>query len=60
VTACSLSSSCSMSCCIDSIELEDVDYGYVYHDDYNIYFNYLDDASFMHVIAYRFEPNILT
>jgi hypothetical protein len=32
-------------------------YGYVYHDDYCIYFNYLDDACFMHVIAYRYKPN---
>jgi hypothetical protein len=33
--------------------------GYVYHVDYCIYFNYLDDACFMHVIAYRCKPNIL-
>jgi hypothetical protein len=33
-------------------------YGYVYHD-YCIYFNYIDDAYFMHVIACKFKPNIL-
>jgi hypothetical protein len=48
-----------MSCCIDGIGLEDVDYGYVYHDDYRIYFNYFDDACFMHAIAYRCKSNIL-
>jgi hypothetical protein len=31
-------------------------YGYVYHDVYCIYFNYLDDAFFMHVIVYRCKP----
>jgi hypothetical protein len=31
-------------------------YGYVY---YCIYFNYLDDACFMHVIAYRCKPKFL-
>jgi hypothetical protein len=29
------------------------------HDAYCIYFNYLDDACFMHVIAYRCKSNFL-
>jgi hypothetical protein len=33
--------------------------GYTYHDYDCIYFNYLDDACFMHAIAYRCKPNIL-
>jgi hypothetical protein len=47
-----------MSHCIDGIGLDDVDYSYIYHDDYCIYFNYPDDAYFMHVIVYRCKPNI--
>jgi hypothetical protein len=31
--------------------------GIVYHDDYCIYFNYLNDACFMPVIVYRWKPN---
>jgi hypothetical protein len=53
-----LSSSHSMPCCILTDGSED-GYGYVYHIDYCIYFNYLDDAFFTHVIAYRCKPNIL-
>jgi hypothetical protein len=37
--------------------LED-DNGYDYHDFYCIYFNYLDDACFMHVIVYRCKHNL--
>jgi hypothetical protein len=33
-------------------------YGYVYYGYYCIYFNYLDYACFMHVIAYRYKSNI--
>jgi hypothetical protein len=52
-------SSHSMSYYIWMSGLDD-GYGYVYHDYYCIYFNYLDDACFMHVIAYRCQLNILT
>jgi hypothetical protein len=30
----------------------------MFHDDYCIYFIYLDDACFMHAISYRCKSNI--
>jgi hypothetical protein len=44
---------------MDGLE-DDYGYGYVYHDYNYIYFNYHDDACFIHVIAYRCKPNLLT
>jgi hypothetical protein len=38
--------------------LEDYGHGYDYLDAYCIYFNYLDEACFMHVIVSRCKPNI--
>jgi hypothetical protein len=48
---------CQLIVCLVVLDGLDDGCGYDYHDYYYIYFNYLDDACFMHVIVYRCKPN---